>query len=463
MPISIFDMFRVGIGPSSSHTVGPMRAGKRFVEELHQQNLFKNCDHVVIQLKGSLAATGKGHATDHAVMLGLMGHLPDTIAVSLIASSIDQVQKTKQLLLDHTKPISFDPETDIQFHPEVQDPYHTNAMEFYAFNDKNEMIFAEKIYSPGGGFIEVESEIHHNNHSMSSYQNPHKNLKYPFKNTKELLRICSQEKISIAELIFQNELTWRSAEEIEEKLDQIANLMREIIESGLSAQGVLPGDLKVKRRAPALYQTLSKATNFNKDPLLIMDWINVWGLAAAEENAAGGRVITAPTNGASGVIPAVLEYYRQYVEGADAKGIRNFLLTAGAIGLIYKRNASISGAEVGCQGEIGVACSMAAAGLAASQGATVEQIENAAEIGMEHFLGLTCDPVKGQVQIPCIERNAIAAVKAINASRMALRGDGSHFISLDQVVRTMLITGKDMQTKYKETSLGGLAVSIVEC
>lgn len=464
MAISVFDMFRIGIGPSSSHTVGPMRAARRFIEDLRAKGVLDQTERVSVRLLGSLAATGKGHATDNAVMIGLMDEAPDTVDIDTIEPRIREIEETKTLLLAGIKKIAFDPVTDLTFHPTEVDSYHTNTIHFAAFDAAGNLLFKEKIYSPGGGFIEAEADILNKNHHVKYSGQEVRELPYPFKNAKELIDMCKEHNMTIAQIVFRNELAWRSEEEVNYGLDNIATVMHNVVERGLHAEGVLPGALKVKRRAPRLYEQL-KTLRFSLtyDPLQIIDWINLWAFAAAEENAAGGRVVTAPTNGACGIIPAVLEYYLKLVPHSSREGVRDFLLTAGAIGMIYKRNASISGAEVGCQGEVGVACSMAAAALTAVLGGTPEQVENAAEIGMEHFLGLTCDPVRGQVQIPCIERNAIAAVKALNAVRMALRGDGSHFVSLDQVVRTMLETGRDMQAKYKETSLGGLAVSIVEC
>jgi L-serine dehydratase len=465
MPVSVFDMYRIGIGPSSSHTVGPMRAARRFIRDLTEAGLTEKVGRVTVRLMGSLAATGIGHATDRAVLLGLLGEAPDTVPIDEIDSKIENILSNKELLLARVRPIVFDYQRDMTFAPDELDSYHTNCMIFSAFDENGGLILREKIYSPGGGFIETEGEVLRGDtsHRYSREPRPVK-VPYPFANARELISKCKKNNLTIAELIRANEQVSRTDEIIDCELDHIASVMKGSLERGLKGEGCLPGALKILRRAPRLYKQLcSEHKELAEDPLQIIDWINVWAMAVAEENASGGRVVTAPTNGACGVIPAALTYCIQYICGADKKCVRDFLLTAGAVGMIYKKNASISGAEVGCQGEIGVACSMAAAGLAAAFGGSVDQVENAAEIGMEHFLGLTCDPVNGQVQIPCIERNAIAAVKAINAARMAVRGNGSHFVSLDQVVKTMLETGRDMQSKYKETSLGGLAVSIVEC
>lgn len=465
MTISIFDMFRVGVGPSSSHTVGPMRAARKFANRLVENGLLDKVYRLQIDLLGSLAATGIGHSTDQAVLLGLMLESPSEVDIDSIPATIKSIKENKIINLAKQHEVKFDYDTDLVFKPTVEDPYHTNTLLFKAFDKQGNILLQEKIYSVGGGFIETEEEAKAENKKLSYTMDKEPvSVPYPYSTARELINLCKKHNKTIAELVRENELSRKSNEEIDKQLDYIASVMDECLQRGLRNSEVLPGPLKVKRRAKTLFEKLKNSRlSLGQDPLQIIDWINAFALAVSEENAAGGRVVTAPTNGAAGVIPAVLAYYRTFVKGSSQEGIRNFLLTAGAIGALYKTNASISGAEVGCQGEIGVACSMAAAGLAAALGATNNQIENAAEIAMEHHLGLTCDPVAGQVQIPCIERNAVSAVKAVNSVRLAVQGDGSHYISLDQVIKTMLATGKDMKTKYKETSLGGLAVCIVEC
>ena len=458
-------MFRVGVGPSSSHTVGPMRAARKFANRLVENGLLDKVYRLQIDLLGSLAATGIGHSTDQAVLLGLMLESPSEVDIDSIPATIKSIKENKIINLAKQHEVKFDYDTDLVFKPTVEDPYHTNTLLFKAFDKQGNILLQEKIYSVGGGFIETEEEAKAENKKLSYTMDKEPvSVPYPYSTARELINLCKKHNKTIAELVRENELSRKSNEEIDKQLDYIASVMDECLQRGLRNSEVLPGPLKVKRRAKTLFEKLKNSRlSLGQDPLQIIDWINAFALAVSEENAAGGRVVTAPTNGAAGVIPAVLAYYRTFVKGSSQEGIRNFLLTAGAIGALYKTNASISGAEVGCQGEIGVACSMAAAGLAAALGATNNQIENAAEIAMEHHLGLTCDPVAGQVQIPCIERNAVSAVKAVNSVRLAVQGDGSHYISLDQVIKTMLATGKDMKTKYKETSLGGLAVCIVEC
>lgn len=466
MNTSVLNMYRIGIGPSSSHTVGPMRAARYFLKELQDKGFFPLVKKMRIELWGSLAATGKGHATDQAILLGLMGKSPSTIAIDHIDDWIREIREDKLLLLDSRLPIKFDADKDLLFLPEKVDPHHTNTMIFKAMDDKDRLLLEEKIYSPGGGFIEAEKDMIAKNSSSFTDAQIHteKSVPFPYKTASELLTQCSKFNLKISELVRLNERTFRQDDVLNADLDQIWSVMRGCIDRGLHAKGVLPGPMKIERRAPTLYRNLKKnLLNVVDDPLQVMDWVSVFAIAVSEENAAGGRVVTAPTNGAAGVIPAVINYYRRFVTGANQEGIRKFLLVAAAIGNLYKTNASISGAEVGCQGEIGVACSMASAGLAAALDANNSQIENAAEIGMEHHLGLTCDPLHGQVQIPCIERNAVAAVKAINSARLAMMGDGKHHVSLDQVIETMLKTGKDMKSQYKETSLGGLAVCVIEC
>lgn len=459
MAISVFDMFKVGIGPSSSHTVGPMRAGYSFVKLLRERGLLNQVNGLKVELMGSLAATGKGHGTDTATQLGLMGCSPETMDPDEVGTLIAKVKATQQIALDKEVVVPFDPERDIAFHPDKVPAFHTNSMTLSVYRD-DELLYSRRYYSVGGGFIVVAKEDNPEEPVTPKVFKGKIERPYPYRSGAELLQQARENHLTIAELVFRNECATQSPEEVNRKLDQIWQVMHAGVERGMKQTEVLPGPFRIARRANALMNDLMQRTD---DPLVVMDWVNVYAMAVAEENASGGRVVTAPTNGAAGVIPAVIEYYLRHVPSSTPEGVRTFLLTAGAIGMLYKENASISGAEVGCQGEVGVACSMAAAGLAAVRGGTIEQIENAAEIGMEHNLGLTCDPVAGQVQIPCIERNAIAAVKAINAARMALRGNGAHYISLDQVIKTMMETGRDMQSKYKETSRGGLAVCIVEC
>ena len=460
MELSVFDIFRVGIGPSSSHTVGPMRAAQAFLERLSEKGLLGRVKRVTVQLMGSLAATGKGHGTDTACQLGLMGYEPESVDLDRARKQLEEVKQSLKLMLSGSFPIEFDPEHDICFTPEIVQKFHTNALEFKAWGTEG-LLYERRYYSIGGGFIVEGGDVHHRATSTEEGGKGGKRGLLAFDSAKELTKLAEENRLTISELMFRNECQKFSAEVVNTRLDHIWKVMHETLQRGLKEEGALPGPLGVARRAKRLARELSKSSS--EDPLLQLDWIMAYAMAVSEENAAGGRGVTAPTNGAAGVIPAVIEFYLRHVPGAKPEHVRNFLLTAGAIGILYKNNASISGAEVGCQGEVGVACSMAAAGFAELMGGTVAQVENAAEIAMEHNLGLTCDPVAGQVQIPCIERNAIAAVKAISAARMALRGNGSHYISLDQVIRTMYETGKDMQSKYKETSQGGLAVCIVEC
>lgn len=464
MAYSVFDLFRVGIGPSSSHTVGPMRAAGQFAKDLADKGLLSSVHRVCCELMGSLGATGQGHATDVAVMLGLAGYTPSGVCSQEIPTLTVQVEKTRKLNLMGTRQIDFDRQQDIVFEPQRVAKFHTNAMQLTASDADGNVIYSRRYYSVGGGFIVVGSPKDPETVEVPAKVKAQSETTLPFvyRNARELVNLAKKENVDIATIICANECTMRSLDEIHQELDHIWSVMQECIDRGLAADGVLPGPFEVKRRAKSLALRL-KGKTIMDDPLIALDWVNAWGFAVGEENACAGRVVTCPTNGAAGVIPAVLKYYTTFIKGADENGIRRFLLTAGAIGLLYKQNASISGAEVGCQGEVGVACSMAAGALAAVMGATVDQVENAAEIGMEHHLGLTCDPVAGQVQIPCIERNAVAAVKAINAARLALSGTGSHVVSLDTVMQTMFETGKDMQSKYRETSTGGLAVNLIEC
>ncbi len=461
MTISVFELFKIGVGPSSSHTVGPMVAARRFGLWLEGEGLLEKTAHVTVDLYGSLALTGKGHASDTAIVAGLAGEVPDQTDAARIMSHWRQVNDTGRLALIDKHFVAFQPADDIRFLQRERQPYHSNAMAFEAFDREGVSLARRLYYSIGGGFVLDEDETGRN----SREDDPDENVPFAFHSGAELLAMGADEEKSFAELMLANEVSRRPLAEVEARLDAIAAAMCGSIDAGCSDENapVLPGGLNVKRRAPQIAADIrAKQDQALAEPLAAMDWINLWAMAVNEENAAGGRVVTAPTNGAAGIIPAVIRYYQRCYRG-DAAGVRTFLLTAGAIGALYKRNGSISGAEVGCQGEVGVACSMAAAGLTAVLGGTNAQIENAAEIGMEHNLGLTCDPIAGLVQIPCIERNAMGAIKAIDASRIAMMGDGEHMVSLDKVIATMLQTGLDMRDKYKETSQGGLAVSVVEC
>ncbi len=462
MAVSVFDLFKIGMGPSSSHTVGPMRAARQFVARLQHADLLANTVTVRCWLHGSLGATGKGHASDVAVLLGLCGHEPDTVDVDQIPALLAEIRSNKRLSLGGEHGIAFNEKEDLLF-MRAPLPFHANGMRFVALDAAGAELANRVYYSVGGGFI-VSDEVAADGSRQKVIAPDATVLPLPFTSGDALLVLAQQHSLSIAQIMRRNEQHWRTDAEIDTGLLRIWQVMQDCVKRGCCTEGVLPGGFKVKRRAAPLFRALSENPEAAlRDPLQVLDWVNLYALAVNEENAAGGRVVTAPTNGAAGIIPAVLHYYTRFVPGANDAGVIDFLLTAAAIGILYKENASISGAEVGCQGEVGVACSMAAAALCAVMGGTPEQVENAAEIGMEHHLGLTCDPVGGLVQIPCIERNAIASVKAINAARMALRGDGSHFVSLDKVIKTMRETGADMKTKYKETARGGLAVNIVEC
>jgi L-serine dehydratase len=463
MAVSVFDLFKIGIGPSSSHTVGPMRAARMFVARLVNDGMLERTARVRADLYGSLGATGKGHGSDKAVLLGLAGHEPDTVDVEKVPEELEAMRSTKTVTLSRVHRIAFDEATDLVMHRRETLPFHANGMRFTAFDAGGAEIANRVYYSVGGGFV-VSEEIAADGTKQKAIAPDTTVLPHPFHSGADLLRLTGELNCSIAEVMRRNERHWRTDTEVHEGLMKIWRVMQECVARGCRTEGVLPGGFKVRRRAAALYRALTANPEAAlRDPLQVMDWVNLYALAVNEENAAGGRVVTAPTNGAAGIVPAVLHYYVRFVPGATDTGVVDFLLTAAAIGILYKENASISGAEVGCQGEVGVACSMAAGGLAAVMGGTPAQVENAAEIGMEHHLGLTCDPVGGLVQIPCIERNAIASVKAINSARMALHGDGTHHVSLDKVIKTMRETGADMQTKYKETARGGLAVNIVEC
>lgn len=463
MAISVFDIFKIGIGPSSSHTVGPMRAARMFARAALARADAGRIYRVVVDLYGSLGATGKGHGTDTAVMLGLAGHDPETVDVDAVGSILEEIRGRGRIDLLGRHGVGFNEADDIVFRPRITLPFHPNAMHCRALAGDGRMVFERTYYSVGGGFV-VPGGVDGTPEAAPPALPNIEELPLAFRSGAELVRLCREQRCSIADIMRVNERRWRSDEDVSAGLERIWETMSACIDRGCTRQGLLPGPFKVRRRAPELLQRLeADRARGSADPLFVMDYVNLYAMAVNEENAAGGRVVTAPTNGAAGIIPAVLKYYVGFVEGSSRKGVEDFLLTAAAIGILYKENASISGAEVGCQGEVGVACSMAAAALCAVQGGTPEQVENAAEIGMEHHLGLTCDPVGGLVQIPCIERNAIAAVKAINAARMALHGDGDHKVSLDQVIATMRQTGADMMSKYKETSEGGLAVNIVEC
>ena len=456
MALSAFDLYSVGIGPSSSHTVGPMRAARLFVEGIEKSGRLGDVRRVRAELFGSLGATGHGHGSPKAVVLGLEGEDPATTDTDRADGRIDAIRSSGELVLNGTTPVRFDVDNDLVMHRRKSLPAHPNGMTFAAFDGDDTEIQFRTYYSVGGGFVVDEVATGADRVVLDDTQ-----VKFPFSTGGELLAICEREQLSISDVMLANEQAWRSEEEIREGMLHLWSVMAECIERGFHREGVLPGGLKVPRRAPGLFRELSGKSEV--DPLHVIDWVNLYALAVNEENASGGRVVTAPTNGAAGIIPAVLHYYVRFVPEADDDGIVRFLLTAAAIGILFKMNASISGAEVGCQGEVGSACSMASGGLAEVMGGTPPQVENAAEIGIEHNLGLTCDPVGGLVQIPCIERNAIASIKAINASRLAINGDGTHKVSLDKAIKTMRETGADMKTKYKETARGGLAVNVIEC
>ncbi|GAB4566328.1 MAG: L-serine ammonia-lyase [Haliangiales bacterium] len=453
-------MFSIGIGPSSSHTVGPMRAARLFCADLQRLDQLSEVASVRVDLYGSLGHTGKGHGSDRAVLLGLEGERPESVDVDGIPARIDAMTASGRLRLFGDHEIDFDPARHIVFHKRRSLPTHPNGLRFTALASGERELLSRTYYSIGGGFL-VSGDAP----SESPIIERPAAVPHPFTTGAELLQRCQETGLCISTLMLENETTWRSEDEVRAGLLSIWRVMQACVDRGCRREGILPGGLKVRRRAAALYRKLYSETNTRTDPALVMDWVDLYALAVNEENAAGGRVVTAPTNGAAGIIPAVLHYYIRFChhDDPDDEGVVRFLLAAGAIGILYKTNASISGAEVGCQGEVGVACSMAAAGLSEVMGGTPGQVENAAEIGMEHNLGLTCDPVGGLVQVPCIERNAMGAVKAINAARLALRGDGQHHISLDKVIATMRQTGADMKSKYKETARGGLAVNIIEC
>lgn len=455
MAISVFDLFSIGIGPSSSHTVGPMRAARMFARRLRNEDLLPSVASVRCELYGSLGATGHGHGTPKAVLLGLEGASPRTVDVAGADDRVAEIRSAGllKLLGEHEIPFSFD--DDLVLHRRKALPYHANGMTVWAYDASGAEVLSKTYYSVGGGFVVDEDAVGEDRIKLDDTV-----LKYPFRTGDELLRLTNETGLSISSLMLENERAWRTEAEIRAGLLEIWRVMQSCVSRGMSQEGILPGGLRVRRRASLTARQLRA----EGDALAhSMEWITLYAMAVNEENAAGGRVVTAPTNGAAGIIPAVLHYYMNFVPGADEDGVVRFLLAAGAIGMLFKENASISGAEVGCQGEVGSACSMAAGALAEVLGGSPEQVENAAEIGMEHNLGLTCDPVGGLVQIPCIERNGMAAVKAVTAAKMALRGDGSHKVSLDKVIKTMKDTGADMSVKYKETARGGLAVNIIEC
>lgn len=459
MAISVFDLFKIGIGPSSSHTVGPMLAASTFAGQLKADGILQNVTEVRVQLYGSLGATGKGHGSDKAIILGLMGELPAEIDPAVVPEIMQQVRDELQLSLMGSHRIGFIEKKHLILHKRKSLPYHPNGMRFEAIDAEGNEIRSAVYYSVGGGFVVDEAAATGDDPIVEA----HVDLPLPFTTAVQLLERCKETGSSFSDVMFENEKVWRTESEIKAELLHIWSVMQECVRNGCANEGILPGGLKVKRRAAEMFRQLAERPEIAlRDPLSILDWVNLYALAVNEENAAGGRVVTAPTNGAAGIIPAVLHYYERFVPGANEEGVIKFLLTAGAIGVLYKENASISGAEVGCQGEVGSACSMAAGALCEVMGGSPEQVENAAEIAMEHNLGLTCDPVGGLVQVPCIERNAMASIKAINSVRMALRGDGSHFVSLDKVIKTMRDTGMDMKTKYKETARGGLAINVIE-
>ncbi|MCW2494000.1 MAG: L-serine ammonia-lyase [Frankiales bacterium] len=461
MAISVFDLFSIGIGPSSSHTVGPMRAARTFAVGLQQDGLLEKVTRVRVELFGSLGATGRGHGSDRAIILGLEGESPEDVDTATVLERVAAVREAESIRLLGERTVTLRAD-DLVLHRRATLPFHSNGMRFSAYGPDSDADDADPMrertyYSVGGGFVVDENASGPDRIKMDDTVLP-----YPFTTAAELCRTCAESGLPISQVMLENEKVWRSEDEIRSGLLHIWAVMQECVTNGIGSEGVLPGGLKVRRRAPELHRYLT-TDQLNTDPLRVMDWVNLFALAVNEENAAGGRVVTAPTNGAAGIVPAVLHYYLRFVPGASEDGVVRFLLAAGAIGVLYKENASISGAEVGCQGEVGSACSMAAGALCEVLGGTPMQVENAAEIGMEHNLGLTCDPVGGLVQVPCIERNAMASVKAINAARIALRGDGTHIVSLDKVIKTMRDTGADMMVKYKETSRGGLAVNVIEC
>ena len=458
MFISVFDLLSIGIGPSSSHTVGPMRAANTFLRELQSHNFFHITRRLKIELYGSLALTGVGHKTDEALLMGLLGHLPEAIDPEIIPQTLKKIRQQKKISLLDERIIHFEEKRDLIFHKDKVLPFHSNAVRFVAYDDDDNELFNEIIYSIGGGFIVEHKKIQHKTPMVKLHEIP-----YPFSTCKELLELCEKHDLSIEEIMLENEKSHHEEKDIHKNIQNLWQVMQDSVKRGCKNEGYLPGRLNVKRRAPGLYSFLTDKKR-TPSPEDIFDWVSLFALAVNEENAAGGRVVTAPTNGGAGVVPAIMHYYDMFGENKNPRWAEIFLLTASAIGILYKKGASISAAEMGCQGEVGVACSMAAGALAAVWGGTPKQIEIAAEIGMEHNLGLTCDPVDGLVQIPCIERNTMGAIKAINAARLAMQRTGvDHKVSLDDVIKTMFQTGLDMQSIYKETSLGGLAVNVIYC
>lgn len=459
MAVSVFDLFKIGIGPSSSHTVGPMRAANMFIAQVMSHNLADKTHSIVTELYGSLSHTGRGHGTDKAIILGLLGEEPDHVDPDAIPGLLEQVETAQQIKANDELTLVFKNKVHLKWHKRKKLPLHSNGMQFTALDENGDELLKKAYYSVGGGFI-----LSHSHLAKEHIMEDDSELPYHFTSGDELIELCKAHDMTIAQIMYANEEKWNSKDDIDAKLDEIWQAMELCVQRGVKADGVLPGGLKVTRRAPKIYRDLDLRSEKDlSDPLIILDWVNMYALAVSEENAAGGRVVTAPTNGAAGIIPAVLHYYREFIPDSTPQGIRDFLMTAAAVGILYKTKASISGAEVGCQGEVGVASSMAAAGLAAALHLTPDEVENAAEIAMEHNLGLTCDPIGGLVQIPCIERNAMGSIKSINAVRMADRNEGAHTVSLDKVIKTMKETGDDMKEHYKETSRGGLAVNIIEC
>jgi len=457
MMISTFDLFSIGIGPSSSHTVGPMRAAKDFL--IQQEKLLEKIASIEMTLYGSLAFTGEGHGTHMALLMGLEGEDPETINPDTTNARVEKIKEENSLNLLGKHNITFDFNKQLILNKKELLDYHSNGMTFKAFDKNKKMIASETYYSTGGGFIINDTQLK----QILKKNIAKESVPFPFDSAEELLQLCKKNNCSIAEIVLENEKTWRDEKQIRQLILNIADAMEESLNKGCKTPGILPGGLNVNRRAPPLYDKLIKEDTPSPKSLQVMNWLNCYAMAVNEENAAGGRVVTAPTNGAAGTIPAILNYYKYFCDKPDEEGVMTLLLTAAAIGILYKKNASISGAEMGCQGEVGVACSMAAGALAAALGGSIFQVESAAEIGMEHNLGLTCDPIKGLVQIPCIERNAMAAVKAVNAAKLALAERGEHKVSLDAVINTMRETGNNMNRIYKETSEGGLAVNVPEC
>ncbi len=456
VPVSVFQLFSIGLGPSSSHTVGPMRAARLFAVELESQGHLPHVASVTIELFGSLAMTGKGHATDIAVLLGMEGDSPEGIDPNSVPERVSRIENEGTLNILGSHEISFIIDEHLLFHKGKRFTFHSNAMRFKALDSKGDQLHSDIYYSVGGGFVVPQEEALEPSFTSSVDET----IPFPFQTCDELMEHCRRHQMTVAQIVLENEKTWRTEQQIKEGILRIWQVMKDCVARGLQQEGILPGGLNVKRRAKEMYDTLLKGGDELQDPSEIFDWVSLFALAVNEENAAGGRVVTAPTNGAAGIIPAVLHYYQKFIPSFSEEGVVTFFLTAAAIGILYKEGASLSAAEMGCQGEVGVATSMAAGALTAALSGSNEQIENAAEIGMEHNLGLTCDPIAGLVQIPCIERNAMGAIKAINAMRLAMHNDGDHRVSLDEVIEAMRQTGEDMQSKYKETSEGGLALSV---